>query len=122
MGLVVPQTSQDADKVKENNINNQFYWMLNAKGAKVPVAHTYVKEALKRGYQHTDGKVCSEDPKENVRYGRKAKPRPQEQMAEAISKLADVVSEEKEEAPKKKVAKKKATKKEEPEEVVEEKK
>lgn len=53
--------AQNADLVRENNKNNDFTWMLNKWGRKVPVARNLVAEKLGAGFIHTNGVFESDD-------------------------------------------------------------
>lgn len=78
----------DAEKAKENNRTNQFYWMKNSHGRKVPVGRAYLKEALSKGYIHIDGELQSDDLDLDVRKHRVRKVKVEAQLAEAIKALA----------------------------------
>jgi hypothetical protein len=53
--------AQNAKDVRENNFNNDYCWMLNKYGRKVPVGRHLVAEKLSFGYIHTDGQFHSDD-------------------------------------------------------------
>ena len=55
------------------NARMKYYWMINAKGVKVPVAIHNLKDALKRGYKHTDNVEHEDDPKDHYQYGQEIK-------------------------------------------------
>lgn len=83
---------EDAKKVKEQNTYAHFYNMKNSHGVEVRVAVPYVRDALKRGFQHIDNVVQFEDPKDHI-----APPTPKsesERMAEAMEKVAEAVKPE----------------------------
>lgn len=64
--LVRSLGSQDADAVREVNSSNQYYWMLNKYGRKVPVAIHIESDCLRRGFIHTDRIVYSDDLSKRV--------------------------------------------------------
>ena len=88
--LVTSSGSDDTIKIKNHNDSTEFFWMLNAKGVKVPVPRTIVADALKRGYSHTDKQVYSDDLSKDV-HNKEVQPPidPVERMAEAVTKLAE---------------------------------
>lgn len=78
-------------RMKSRNENNEYYWMINPKGVKVPVDAKILKDVLGRGYIHTDGQLYSDDLKAGIAAQRRErKPKPNVQIAEAISRLATV--------------------------------
>lgn len=86
-----PAGSSNAELVPEHNTSMKYYWMINAKGVKVPVAIHAVRDALGRGYIHTDNVLVEEDPKNNVRNNLPPESgmTPEEKTAAALTKLAE---------------------------------
>lgn len=82
--------AQDAEKIQEQNTYWSYYWMVNAKGVKVPVPLIYAQDALKRGYIHTDRQVYTDDPEDNTRVKnpQEIEVDPTVAMAKAVEKLA----------------------------------
>jgi hypothetical protein len=85
--LVRSLGSEDADKVKEVNFSNKYYWMLNKANRKVPVAVNLETSCLKRGFVHTDRVVYSDDLEKRVHA-----PAPVTPM-EAVAKMAEKMAE-----------------------------
>ena len=77
-----------AERVKENNNTNKYYWMNNKRGRLVPVSHLYVTDALMKGYTHTDGVLKSDDLTPQAVVPRVSEKR---QLANALENLANLV-------------------------------
>lgn len=79
--------SEDADKTKEVNYTNKFYWMLNKHGRRVPVPVSQEKNVLSRGFTHVDRVVQSDDPAKRVEAPAVLTP------MEAVAKMAEKMQE-----------------------------
>lgn len=75
--------ADDARKVPEHNKNNRFFWMENPAGRIVPVGIHEEREKQRRGYIHTDKKICSDDLSERVS--------PPAVAADPMARLADAM-------------------------------
>jgi hypothetical protein len=58
----LPQDSI-AERTKEDNKTNQFYYMKNKHGRTVPVPTDLLQNCYMRGFTHTDNVVYSDDPR-----------------------------------------------------------
>lgn len=81
-----------ADKTRENNTTNQFYWMLNKYKRKVPVPVDTVNEFFMRGFQHTDGVVYTDDLSKGIDVTRQAKVSKEEMLANAMEAVAKAIT------------------------------
>lgn len=79
--------SEDADKTKEVNYTNKFYWMINKHGRRVPVPVNQEKNVLSRGFTHVDKVVQSDDPAKRVESPAVLTP------MEAVAKMAEKMQE-----------------------------
>lgn len=84
-----PQGSESADKIKEQNTYRHYVMMLNTKGREVPVAVVHVKDALSRGYKHTNSKVIDEDTSAPAHGQNEVETDPMKVMANATKQLAE---------------------------------
>lgn len=78
-----------ASKTPERNDSNRFFWMTNKAGNLVPVPEHLAVAKLAKGYQHTDGKLTSEDPQDRVRPARRKSEKGQ--LADAMGMLAETI-------------------------------
>lgn len=79
--------SIDAQKTRENNTTNSYFWMLNKYGNRVPIAVELELNCLKRGFVHTDRKVYSDNREDQVQAPIKLSP------LEAVAAMAEKMQE-----------------------------
>jgi len=84
--------SDVADKTRENNTTNQYYWMLNKHKRQVPVPVDNVNDYFMRGFQHTDGVIYSDDLSQGIDVTRKAKVSKEEMIANAMEAVAKAIT------------------------------
>lgn len=75
----------DVLSTPEKNFSNEYFWMENAKGRRVPVAVERERECLKQGYIHTDRVVHSDDLDKRVKTEPQAQD-PLERLANTLEK------------------------------------
>lgn len=79
---------EDATLVKKNT-TNEYYWMINSKGRRVPVPKYNLGNVLAAGYAHTDQIVYSDDPAD-----RTPPPQPAQSATEVLAQFTKTMMEQ----------------------------